>query len=488
MFSLKVTYLELLWLLLVATISFFVSGLPFYPFLDSDISVHVYMAQSFSFKHDLYYWGQDRLGSFLPLVSNLIYRISGWSPFWIVAIVKWLILCVGCISFWPFIKSRFMIWAWVVLWFFPVYEMANHLLPGQPYAEQMAFIGLSLVCFHHWVYSTKLFYLPIFLILASTATWISDFSIVVYLTLLVVFWRLIINHLPVLIKKENRLVLGMSMLSLGLGAGFLLYAKLSAPRDLSYTMSPFASYDQFFHSIVTVFTYFTKCLVFQSISVGNSIAVYSTLFLIAFYFVFRRHTQLSKWSVFFFCNVCVGFLFILSLRWLAINYVMLKYFIPVFFILWLTLISVDITHLLGWKKWVISGCVFLICAGSVGSLLSIYNKLYHVPRISYQDLNTAFFKEPKYIIGNYWNSYVLGCVHPENIVATPSHFETVRHPRPVERVLQSDTVYACLNDWFEITPDTLEQFHHQFILIESEIEEGRFRFAKYKNLGRSKKD
>ena len=72
-----------------------------------------------------------------------------------MAIVKWIYLIIGCAAFWYFIPNRAQRWIWTCLWFFPAYEMMYHLLPGHPYAEQMALVGLALIFFDRWLKPIK---------------------------------------------------------------------------------------------------------------------------------------------------------------------------------------------------------------------------------------------------------------------------------------------------------------------------------------------
>lgn len=90
----------------LVAISFLVSSLPFYPFLNSDIAIQVLQAGSFQFPDDLYFWGQDRLGSIVPLLAHLIYLVTPLDALWPTAIGKWLMLLAGFVLATYWIKSR----------------------------------------------------------------------------------------------------------------------------------------------------------------------------------------------------------------------------------------------------------------------------------------------------------------------------------------------------------------------------------------------
>ena len=315
MWSAEIKLMDWGWLLLIATLSFFLSGLPYYPFLNSDIAVHVLMTESFSFRYDLYFWGQDRLGSLVPMMANVLYRTTGASPFWLTAIVKWLFLVIGCASFWSFIPNRFQRWVWTCLWFFPAYEMMYHLLPGHPYAEQMAMFGLSLLFFHRSVNASSFSWnVHLFLLFASTSFWISDFSLIFYLVLIglfsskfkLLFQRILSNTLKA--RVFSFLIL------ISLVFCFLIVAKVTAARDETYTVSMFASLDQLYYSLSMLWFYTKNVLIFQSVSIWNSVYFYSTLIMLFILIGNRNRLKIQANSVLFFSVAFCGSLLIISLR------------------------------------------------------------------------------------------------------------------------------------------------------------------------------
>ena len=467
------------WLLLIATLSFFLSGLPYYPFLNSDIAVHVLMTESFSFRYDLYFWGQDRLGSLVPMMANVLYRITGASPFWLTAIVKWLFLVIGCVSFWLFIPNRFQRWVWTCIWFFPAYEMMYHLLPGHPYAEQMAMFGLSLLFFHRAVNASSFSWnVHLFLLFASTSFWISDFSLIFYLVLIGLFsskFKLLFQQIlsnPLKARVFSFLILNSLVFC------FLLVAKVTAARDETYTVSMFASLDQLFYSLSMLWFYTKNVLIFQSVSIWNSVYFYSTLIMLFILIGNRNRLKIQVNSVLFFSVAFCGSLLIISLRWLAINFVMLKYFIPVFFCLWLGLLSVDWNRIsFSFKSIAITLMMLLV----IGCSASLFYQYQHPSEknLNYTELQTPFFQTPKNIIGDYWYSYVFAISQPEIIHATPHDLSSVRNWKEVKLVMNSDTIHVCLTGWMEEAPERLEQFNTELELIDT-IKEGQFNFARYK--------
>jgi len=62
------------------------------------------------------------------------------------------------------------------------------------------------------------------------------------------------------------------------------------------------------------------------------------------------------------------------------------------------------------------------------------------------------------IIANYWNSYINSVTNPDQIIATPDDFSSVRNRSMAEEVMKRDTIYIIRDSWMEVYPDSLQQF------------------------------
>jgi hypothetical protein len=51
-----------------------------YPLLNSDMAVNVLMAKGVNLPGDLYFWGQDRAGSLIPLLANVFVEAYKFPP------------------------------------------------------------------------------------------------------------------------------------------------------------------------------------------------------------------------------------------------------------------------------------------------------------------------------------------------------------------------------------------------------------------------
>ena len=104
---------------LIVLLSFrFYSSL-FYPVLNSDNAVTILMIHYFKLPNDLYFWGQDRMGSLIPLIGQIPFKIFNLSALTSESITHYTILLLGFLAFSTFIKSRFYKVIFAIIWFFP---------------------------------------------------------------------------------------------------------------------------------------------------------------------------------------------------------------------------------------------------------------------------------------------------------------------------------------------------------------------------------
>ena len=101
------SFLILIYVLIIATISF-THFSPIYAFgLGSDQAIPILQAFNFRIPEDLYYRGQDRLGSIIPLISNIIYRLTGINHIWVISVTNYVFLVLGCLTIAKFFKTDF---------------------------------------------------------------------------------------------------------------------------------------------------------------------------------------------------------------------------------------------------------------------------------------------------------------------------------------------------------------------------------------------
>ncbi|OYU96011.1 MAG: hypothetical protein CFE21_06260 [Bacteroidetes bacterium B1(2017)] len=242
-------YLVYLISLLAAICSFYFYGPINYYFFNSDQAIHVLMLNNFEWPADAYYWGQNRLGSFLPILALPFYKLFHAHPLWILGILNYTFLLV---SFWILQKYIKSLWGNLVLLailFFPHPSYYYILLIGHPYAAQIFCLSLSI---HFFILFTNAFlesftnptsreysYGVSFIAFSFLSIWINELSAMVYLGFFLFLYPLVIgsdrffNYL----LKERKSLLKLWVYAIGslvLGVLFIVYTKAYAYSDPSY--------------------------------------------------------------------------------------------------------------------------------------------------------------------------------------------------------------------------------------------------------------
>ncbi|GAB4377244.1 MAG: hypothetical protein Kow0075_05470 [Salibacteraceae bacterium] len=480
----KQCVLEYAVLLIVSVISFTYYGLPFYKGINSDIAIHVYMTQSFSLPADFYYWGQDRLGSFIPAIAHMVHTLTGIKPYWCVSLVEYAVIVAGIALWWRFINSslsRILLAVFVLL---PFYEMSYLLLPAHPYGEQMAVLAVVFVSMKRFTEQPGVFSVLIASVFASIAVWISDFSIV-YLALIPPFFADVLRFHFVPIGKAIKNPISQSVvLSLVIFLGcmvLLVLVKLQSQRDISYAEQPFANLDEIKYTLGLLWFYTKNVLTFSSINLFNSIAVYALIPAVIGVLYYSKPTD--RWDRYFFWSIPVAFVILVLSRWVAINYVMIKYFIPVIFISALYLARKLSTIQSPFQRQALFALSVIGVVSASLTSITIDHKVYRDTEVANFDIDELKQIEAGNYIGGYWYSYVLGTAHPETIKATPHQRDYVRNPRLAQQVINSDTIMVVMNNWLEQLPDTLIEFNRVFTSTDAVIASGRLRMAAYVNRG-----
>lgn len=97
--------------LAVAAIAFWISFHAYAGFLavdfDADQAIHVLMTADLQLPADLYYWGQQRGGSILPVLGNVLLQHSRLSPIEAVSYAQYFVLGIGYLAFAAIFKTNF---------------------------------------------------------------------------------------------------------------------------------------------------------------------------------------------------------------------------------------------------------------------------------------------------------------------------------------------------------------------------------------------
>ena len=526
------------------TVSFHSFALHRTPMFDSDNAVHVLMAQDLNLPEDLYYWGQNRLGSLLPILSHFGVKILSLSPIVAVSGVQYILMLIGFLSFSSILSSNLSRLTLALVWFLPAATFITTIQAAQPYTPQFATIGCALA-FLHQLNSCKNSVLRqrSLLIIGSLVSlclslWISEQSIIIVLIVgylirdkCITFDTLengskdlgtseknfekfnFISIIGNLIGNLNHSKIFNSTILIGIG--FIIFAKISATR----------SFEIFgINSLATtwiVFQFVTKQTI-QSItfSVDNlSLSFYSLACLGLVFFLivisgiyiqkswtknFQIKTAIHqvfdsdlKWSLLFGINTIGSFLLLISSEWVYRSGIHIRYFNVVYLSLWLTIIfysdavskispnllKVEVVN--SFKKYLFKIntplLVSLLLAALIGSM-SLPSYVYSLSPAKSQLSKLIGFKQlgEAGIIGDYWNSYVICSVDPKKLSCTPHDQDMVRSARSAQKAIASDKIYLVKERWLDSFPSQIIQFGTRLMKQGPEIKIDQYTLALYK--------
>lgn len=453
-----------------------------YPLLNSDNAVTVLMTHYFKMPNDLYFWGQDRLGSLIPLLGQIPNKIFGLSPLLSESIVHYLILLLGYLSFSSFIRSNFNKIIFAMIWFLP----PMRLIDVTQFAFGIHYSLIGIVCFlidrlDKSDFSENLlkYYLTFTLIvlLTITAIWVSDMAIVsTGLLIAINFYYFQKGKDRKSLRNRNSLV-AFSLAGSIIGVVLIKYAKSFSSIQNNY--STFGEPEMIMKSVSIFSKTISDFLTFKTNDPGTSIYTYFAMALLTIVILsiknFRADERTKKWVLYFILEAIILFGIILASKWTFLNSVPRRYFtctyITLSFALILIIDNLDLTN----KRKNLLKALSLITV-ITGFFSSVYYLRFEEPK-SLTPMVTVLddFKSLGKIgvISEYWNSYVTSCIDPDNIKATP-HDQTyaVRNMKIVEEVFEQPNIYIIRDMWMDSFPDSLPQFNRMLVKAGNEFKMG----------------
>jgi len=460
-----------------------------YPLLNSDNAVTVLMTHYFKFPNDLYFWGQDRLGSLIPLIGQIPNKLFGMSPILSESITHYLILLAGFLAFSTFIRSKFYKVIFAIIWFFP----PMHLIDVTQFAFGIHYSLIAIVCYlidklnKENSYDNPIRYysvLTLCLLLLIVAVWVSDMAMVsAGLLIGISIYYFIKNTNQVNSRNRNSFIV-FSLIGSVVGYLFISYAKSLSTMQNSY--STFGEIDMIMKSCSVFLTTITNFLLFKTNEPATSIYTYFVITLIIATFFVIRKIKLTdnsrKWILYFFIETIVLFCIIMASKWTFLNNVPRRYFTCTYITLSFAFILILDNLVLNAKQKQYFRTFTLITV-LIGTLSSIHYLKYVEPKslVPMAKVLEDFQSLGKIgIISEYWNSYVTSCINPELIKATP-HDQTyaVRSMQIVEEVFAQPNIYVIKDMWMDNFPDSLWQFNRTLIKAGDEFKMGDCFVCKY---------
>jgi hypothetical protein len=426
---------------------------------NSDHAIHALMAEDFQWPIDFYYWGQNRLGSFIPMLASPFYYL-GFTGLFAVAIAQLILV----ISVYAAFQSLFQNWwskaALAVFVLLPIYPFHAQVQPGHPVLAQLFFLGVCFAMFFGQSSSIKkAFWIPF---TAFLALWSSELSAVA----LAVFCLIYYKDLLQLARAHWRQVVAGVLL----GMGWLILAKVSAASDPNY-----AALFTTWPSLVTVLKQHLQdiwiLIQFKSNKPGNSALVILILLnIVSLSVLVGKRLLKNRMFWLFFGSAAGTYLLVCASNWNAIMDRPLHHFTPAYFFL-------ALAFLVGWaevKNQALKGAMPLVLAiaHAVASIWFITTLSLTVPgRISMAQAKRLIAEieqrnpaQTVGLVGSYWNTYAVDALS-DQIISIPGSGELVRTSRYKEQVFGCTEIVVIKTNWREDLPEGIEQ--HGYLLLKS---------------------
>lgn len=463
-----------------------------YPLLNSDDGLNILMAHYYDLPADIYCWGQDRLGSIIPLTAQFFMKVFGASAITAVSLSNYTILILGYIGFASLLKKPVSKLLFAVVWFLP-YERfidINRFTIGVEYS----LIAFSIFLIRKVRFEGKGFFdlrnhvlLAGITLLLGLSIWASDLAIV---TIFLLLFTLGAFHY----RKHRKLLPRREVLLYA--AGGTLFWTLFIIRAKSYAVvktEEFASLNSFgdvLRGLSVVKESIWKVLRFRDHDFF--LTAYAWLLpvviagtaILALQKKVRISEETKKWAFFLFIDVLAVLGVIFLSHWVLINEMGRRYFVA-------TYISLSVLLFLLIENALVSismrRAVYTFVALTV--LVAAISPLYTMKYVSVKTLKPTVETMSEFrklghigIIAEYWNAYRTSCGHLDLIKATPHDKSDVRNPKLVEEVFAQPNLYVIRDMWIERFPDTLKQFGFTLLKDGSEFYTGGCFVCKYKRL------
>lgn len=517
-----------LWAIALCTLIAILSGLNFSayysPSLNSDQAIHVLMAEDLQLPADFYYWGQDRLGSLEPILAHGLLTLLPLRPVVAISIVQYAILIAGFWMFARFFKQPLISIILALVWFLPLDSFVELVLPAHPYRAQFLMLGAALLLGRQLLTKSRPsealnqpLTLAAIALCAFLAIWISDFSALIFGSLAIALMLIRMGDRPAPANQPLWQRIGLSrldLLALGLaslvGIGFIAFAKSHAMRRIE-NYGTLSNPDQIWAAATHLAIAAWETLTFQhgpllgvhAVLVLGSVATMGYLWMKG-----RSHAlRLSPWFSYFLAAAVLSFAALLCLAWVYHNRVSLRYFVPVYLLLWLAALSF-LQALSGpWFR----RLGLLLLGTALVSGLTLPNVLsFKRPPSTIARLQPLQTLAPAAFIAQPGGPYLFCAVDPANLDCTPAsvnwkaacdadsplsnsqerrltRISRPRCPRCTRRALAAPTIYAVKGKWLEAVssaddpfPREMQQFGLCLVKVGEPIQVSKYSMAPYR--------
>jgi hypothetical protein len=452
-------------LLLIILFSFINFSYRFYPLLNADMAINILMTPGYQLPGDLYAWGQDRGGTLIPMLSNLLYRLVPVTPVSAVSIIHYLILICGYLAATTLLKSRSGKFFLVLLWFFPPWHFTDFVL--FPFGTQFSLFITGVFLLDRSEKSKTQagsnLWLALSCIMMILSIWVSEMGILLVMLLFCLKIYEWVRQKRTSFNKANIYYFVNIFIWLTLGIVFILYAKSKASRIDIYSDQPFNNTEEIIGSIQIILQSLYKVFIFSSENFIESIYAWMLITgipVIKLVTVFMNKGWFlkvnRKWFLFFLLNGLFMLTAIVLSHWAFLNGMGRRYFVLVYISFTIVMLLLAETTEKRKRRIVNIILAVMILTGATSSVYKFYYPKHIPSRIKvlseFQSLGNIG------LISEYWNSYLSATPDPVHIKATPHDKDYVRNHKLAEEVFNQPRIFIIKDGWMDSFPDTIRQF------------------------------
>lgn len=425
-------------------------GAATYHLLDADQALHALMGRDFSGWQSGYYWGQDRLGSLLPLLAAPLNAL--FHPLWAYTLATALVLWGWHVQLRAVIPPPLALPLLAAL-LFPAFPWLYAVLPGQPYLAQTLFLLLGVRWFQLRVNSNN--WWVIWLVLSTLAVWASELSAFFFgAGTLAYATQLHRNEGWAPLRKSAKAIL----LTSALGLLILLVLKNQASNVGAY-LQVWATPEEIANNVAAIQRWMLDHLLFRVEEAGTSLAFIAALAVLGAGLIFplvRWKHMATATRLLWFSGVAT-LLFLPLSHWVALMGADPRYFIPA--VVQLTL-AAALAVPPGWATRALAGTLVVGGACAIAGYVQIIRvKDTLVEWKPARQTAAAWGQQSAYpALATYWMAYPYAALHLGEVVALPHDREYVRNAHQLPQLLASDTILVLGSYWLDHYPDTLVQF------------------------------
>jgi hypothetical protein len=450
------------------------------PIFNSDQAIHVLMAEDLRLPDDLYYWGQTRLGSLLPILAHAVMRVLPIEPIVAISWLQYLCLFFTFLGFASFLKHRLAQIILAFTCFLPVSLFLDVVQAAYPCAPQFALISGACVITEElrqhrqqnmWRSASSVVISSGLLMLSL---WVSEQSIVLVLLMGRLIWQSCRYYDTEKTPSGQAIHQPLFGLTILLGLALIICGKVFATssygifgiNDLSKTLNALTTISS---SIFNAATFRINQPLLSWYTILSGCIMLGTIVL-----TFRSDrtsaAQLNPgldysfpWAKIFCVNAVMSLGLLLNSEWVYINNLNPRYFSGIYFSTWLaTLLWLDrlpTKHNHQLKQVQTLTLSLLLCTALIGSFsLPAHVFSRSQPPAQFQRLYPFRQLAPAGIIGDYWTAYEICAVDPKNLHCTAHDRDFVRSRRSIPKVMTAPTIYLVKEGWLNTFPAEITQF------------------------------